>query len=459
MLRQRDAASAGRVDQALAGVSFLASHEGLMAGSWRFLTYFGRDSLIFLLLTAPYLSDTVFNHGLGSVLRRINRNGRVAHEESVGEHATLELLGEVSRLKGAGASDENLIEAIGQFGSSRHDYHMVDTEFMVPLALSSMARYHTQSARLLAHRFEPELKRLLTRIGSALRREPPGVKIGENMKVGDWRDSNEGLSGGVYPASINACLIPSCLMAIEDLIRQDVIRSWPDLNHLKSAWTREHDRYKFDVIPTVETQRTMLGVDQRRTGSDAVGLAGIISSDRLEGQFSALALSAEDDGTLLKVMHTDGLLLLLGPALPAVDLEAALGPLLNPFPVGLDTRAGPLVASALMEPAAQETFTRSNYHGLVVWTWPMVLARRAVAILETWGQKDLSNRLATVVAGWGPPSIEPEELWTVEWNDRQSAWTRKPFGISSGDATESNSLQLWSLASLASALEEAEKSP
>jgi len=74
---------------ATTSLSFLSYTEKLLAGAWRFLTYFGRDSMITLLLMQP-----VFSEGQGgaieaiisSVLERLNHTtGQVCHEETIGE--------------------------------------------------------------------------------------------------------------------------------------------------------------------------------------------------------------------------------------------------------------------------------------------------------------------------------------------------------------------------------------
>jgi len=68
--------------------SFLAYSEKLLAGAWRFLTYFGRDSMISALLLEPVLSSgngSSMEAVLGSVLERVNRtDGSVCHEETIG---------------------------------------------------------------------------------------------------------------------------------------------------------------------------------------------------------------------------------------------------------------------------------------------------------------------------------------------------------------------------------------
>lgn len=74
----------GQVD----ALSFLSYSEKLLAGAWRFLTYFGRDSMISALLLEPVLSSgngSAMEAVIGAVLERVNRtDGSVCHEETIG---------------------------------------------------------------------------------------------------------------------------------------------------------------------------------------------------------------------------------------------------------------------------------------------------------------------------------------------------------------------------------------
>src|ERR1700738_5025200 len=73
-------------------LTFLTYREKLLAGSWRFDTYFGRDTLMAVRLLMPVLSPTAVEAGLSSVLVRLSVQGEVAHEEDIGERAVLDHL-------------------------------------------------------------------------------------------------------------------------------------------------------------------------------------------------------------------------------------------------------------------------------------------------------------------------------------------------------------------------------
>ena len=69
-------------------LSFLSYTNKLLAGAWRFLTYFGRDSMISLLLLEPIFSEGeggAMEAGIAAVLERLNRtDGNACHEEAIG---------------------------------------------------------------------------------------------------------------------------------------------------------------------------------------------------------------------------------------------------------------------------------------------------------------------------------------------------------------------------------------
>jgi hypothetical protein len=73
-------------------LDFLSYRQKLLAGAWRFLTYFGRDTMIAALLLQPVLSEgegSAMEAVLAGVLERINAtDGSACHEETIGDYAT-----------------------------------------------------------------------------------------------------------------------------------------------------------------------------------------------------------------------------------------------------------------------------------------------------------------------------------------------------------------------------------
>ena len=96
-------------------LGFLGYEEKFLAGSWRFNTYFGRDTLMSLRLLMPALQPEAIEGGLISVLQRLAASGEVAHEEDIGEFAVLR-----HRKQGDAVSDAPI-----------YDYKMIDDDFML----------------------------------------------------------------------------------------------------------------------------------------------------------------------------------------------------------------------------------------------------------------------------------------------------------------------------------------
>ena len=69
-------------------MSFLTYNTTFFAGGWRFLTYFGRDTLLTVDLMMPILSSEAIETVIGAVIERTNSTGALCHEETVGDYAS-----------------------------------------------------------------------------------------------------------------------------------------------------------------------------------------------------------------------------------------------------------------------------------------------------------------------------------------------------------------------------------
>ena len=86
------------------------------------------------------------------------------------------------------------------------------------------------------------------------------------------------------------------------------------------------------------------------------------------------ALSLDDKGEPIPILHSDeGFRLLLTEPAPD-ELTRCLAAIMRPFPAGLMTDVGLLVANpALASAELRRDFTRFAYHGTVVWSWQQAL--------------------------------------------------------------------------------------
>ncbi len=119
-------------------LAFLSYRQKYLAGSWHFDTYFGRDTLMTLLLLRPALEPSALESGVRSVLQRLSASGEVAHEEEIGEFAIL----------------RNAAAGRGLSAAPIYDYDMIDESFMLaPLAAAWLLQEgepYTGAAQFLA---------------------------------------------------------------------------------------------------------------------------------------------------------------------------------------------------------------------------------------------------------------------------------------------------------------------
>jgi hypothetical protein len=128
---------------------------------------------------------------------------------------------------------------------------------------------------------------------------------------------------------------------------------------------------------------------------------------------------------------------------------------MRPFPLGLMTEVGMVVANPVFADAAlQAKFTNHAYHGTVVWSWQQALFASGLA--RQLERKDLpqpvrQHLLTAQQTLWrairATHSVQSSELWS--WQFANGHYQVVPFGLSSTDADESNAAQLWSSVYLA----------
>ncbi len=443
-------------------LTFLAYREKLLAGSWRFDTYFGRDTLMSLRMLMPALSPTAVEAGLDSVLARLSPQGEVAHEEDIGEMAVLD------HLKAGGSRS----------AAPTYDYKMIDEDYLLaPVAAAWLLRSgaRARSADFLAAPVGGPLESGGTR-GAALVKnlryvvasaqafaQAPGVAHLIGLKpgqvVGEWRDSNTGLGGGHYPYDVNAVLVPAALDAAARLSGSGLLSRYLTASDraLFSGAGRMAMIWRERAPPLFEVSLShSIAANAVEIYADAQGVPSQPALDALGAgplRFHALALSAA--GEPIPVIHSDeGFLLLFADPDPRA-LDRIVTTVMRPFPAGLMTGAGLVVADPVFcAPALQNLFSRNAYHGTVVWSWQQALF--AAGLARQLERQDLpaNVRVDLVKAQrvlWSAidatRSMQNAELWS--WAYAAGHYQLRPFGSSAADADESNAAQLWSTVYLA----------
>ena len=439
-------------------LEFLSYREKFLAGSWRFDTYFGRDTLMSVRLLMPALQPAAVETGLRSVLERLSPTGEVAHEEDIGEFAILD------HRKADGSSSDAPV----------YNYKMIDSDFLLaPVARAWLLDDPRGRARAAAFLAETDQGarlgdlmlrniRLVAARAEPFARDPKAanlIALNPGMDAGEWRDSNDGLGGGRLPYDVNAILLPAALEAAERLNASGLLKPY-----LKPGDTALLDR--LTTIASVWRAKAPALFDQsipadaaKRAVSAYAAQAGVPADPALRAigaapvRFRALSLDA--GGRAIPIQNSDeGFALLFGhPSAGELADTAAL--FTRPFPAGLRTGAGLLVANPVFaDPALQARFSPSAYHGTVIWSWQQALA--AAGLARQLERRDLpaDTRRALAVAQsclWdsidATRAVQSSELWS--WRYAGGRYQVVAFGANGADVDESNAAQLWSTVYLA----------
>lgn len=440
-------------------LAFLSYEEKLLAGSWRFNTYFGRDTLMSLQLLMPVLQPQLVEAGLGAVLDRLNTAGEVAHEEDIGEYAVLRRI-----RNGEAASDTPIL-----------DYKMIDDDFLLPVVA---ARYlleapegRARAAEFLARRASSGETygaallrnfRFIVSISGAFAengdwRNLISLKAGES--VGNWRDSDDGLGGGRIPYDVNGVFVPAALTAIARFHDSGYLDSYVDAEsrtaiasagEMAGLWAREAP-VLFEVTMTPQKARAEVERYALRMDVQPSAALAAISDDPVV--FRAIAL--DDQGKPVPVIGTDEAFALLFLDVPPAEVERIVAALMRPFPAGLMTDVGPVVANpAYADDKLEPSFGRARYHGTVIWSWQQAMVSAGIARQLERSDLKPATRETLERAASGLRSalaaahdVRGSELWS--WSEANGRFRVEPFGQRQEDETESNAAQLWSTVHLA----------
>lgn len=341
-------------------LSFLSYSDKLLAGAWRFLTYFGRDTMISLLLLESILSvgeNSATEAVIGAVLERINRtDGSTAHEETIGDYATY-----LALQKNETSTDP------------QYDYKMIDTDFFLPVILydyliknpvgqqrasdflATKASINPDNADLTYGQLALITAEKIVNSSSAFAAAGGQVKenlihLKENEIVGEWRDSTYGIGGGRIPYDVNAALVPAALRAISALSKGGIFPDHPEwkteADTIAQVWEDETLPF-FEVSIPADEARTL--VDDYVSDNSFPFPSGS-SSINDTVMFYGLALDGNNNQSLVRVMNTDDCFrLFLLNTTNQTQLSNYLSQIsdhiLRPFPVGLSTDIGLFVAN------------------------------------------------------------------------------------------------------------------
>ena len=444
-------------------LGFLSYREKFMAGSWRFNTYFGRDTLMSVRMLMPVLQPAAVEAGLGAVLARLNDAGEVAHEEGLSEFAILD-----RRAHNLPGGDQATL-----------DYAMVDDHYMLAPVAAEFLRNQAGAAEartFLARKVPSETGAQPTAAGQLLVRnlrfvvqqaaafaaKPEWrnlIAIKYGRMTGEWRDSEEGMGRGRYSYNVNGVFVPAALEAADALLTAGLLTPYlsaedraelAKASAMAAVWReRAPGLFRTDV-PAAEAAEQVRGY-AAKVGVPAAPALAALGGKSLS--FNAISLDA--NGKPVPILNSDdGFLLLFGhPDL--AELERTVGSAMRPFPAGLMTDIGLLVANAAQAaPEVEDRFGPGAYHGAVVWSWQQALF--AAGLERQLARRDLPAATRTLLTDaqaklWrainAARATANSELWS--WAYRDGRYQVVPFGAGKQDVDESNAAQLWSTVYLA----------
>ncbi|KAL1965350.1 hypothetical protein VTN77DRAFT_5787 [Rasamsonia byssochlamydoides] len=482
-------------------LSFLSYSNKLLAGAWRFLTYFGRDSMISALLLEPVLSlgeNSAMEAVIGAVLERLNRtDGSVCHEEVIGDYATF-------------LNEQDNITST----ESSCTYQMIDSDYYLPILMkkyfveNSVGRSRTSSfLNISAGSFSSANKGLtygqLAVINAERILRLAGPFAGKNNQtkenlvhlkpgqpVGQWRDSTYGIGGGRIPYDVNTALMPAALRSIASLSRQGFYgrnhTEWGTLaDQYAQVWEDETLQFFEVTVPQKQAQQLVSSY------ANTIGFSGPNQTDTIDGDvhFHALSLDGYNNLSQVAVMNTDDCFrhFLLNTTGRQDQLTAFVNQTANnirrTFPAGLMSSAGMLISNPAYggNPVYAQNWTSGAYHGTVIWSWPM--AMMAKGLEQQLGRCQPQNHSLSSVSSISKAGSVPEfcndpsvydnvkQAYNILWDSieantaqlSQEVWSWvysndtfevMPLGVmppppGQASQTESDIRQLWSLTFLA----------
>jgi len=436
-------------------LAFLSYQEKMLAGSWRFATYFGRDTLMSVRLLMPVLQPAVIEAGLGSVIERLNSHGEVAHEEDIGEFAVLRHLRENGQ-----NNDQEF-----------YDYKMVDDDYLLaPIIAEFLLNQDVATAKAFlnrkTHNSQLYSERLLANFDYVMSmtnqyaKNPIVehlIKINKGDTVGEWRDSGEGLGFGRTPYNVNAVFAPAALNAIAQLDESGLFTSdnaptarFGRASSMAKVWQQKAPAH-FNVTITAEEAKHF--IEQHAQKNGVPQHEALLSIGAQPVTFNALSL--DEQGKPIAVMHSDDGFTLLFSNPSEAELLNIVKVSLRPYPAGLLTPVGMLVANPVYaENELKQYFSNQHYHGEVIWSWQQALF--AAGLERQLLRNDLSQLVRKQLLQaqeklWGvintTAAINNAELWS--WSFKNGQYQIESFGQRTGDKTESNAAQLWSTVYLA----------
>ena len=464
-------------------LSFLSYSDKLLAGAWRFLTYFGRDSIISMLLMEPILSsgqNSSLEAGISALLERINKtDGSACHEETIGDYATfLNMQKDVVSTK------------------PLYDYKMIDTDYFVPIILANYfidnkvgrkraKDFLKQKATVDPDNFGLTYADLALRNAEKIMNETAAfaakggqtqenlIHIKDGELVGEWRDSTYGIGGGRIPYDVNTAIVPAGLRAVAALAEAGFFSDHSDWAETATKHAKVWEDYTLDFFEITISKDEAQDLVNDYVKSNDFPFPSNAKKIESDITFHGLALDGNNKQKIVRVMNTDDcfrhfLLNTTNDKQLTAFISQTADNILAPYPVGLSTDVGLLVANPAYgdNDVYSANFSNSAYHGTVVWSWQLAMMaaglERQLARCEGksapdfCSNKDVHSKVVEAYNHlWDIIDDNKDQLSSEVWSWKyeDGKFRAVPLGElpppPGQSPTESNIRQLWSLTFLA----------
>ena len=453
------------IKKQLNGLRFLAYREKFLAGSWRFLTYFGRDSLLSLRLLIPILTPDAVEAGIYAAAIRMDKHGEIAHEEDIGDQSVIDQL-----------TNPNISSYDKGYVNIINNYCMIDQNFLLLPLLLDYFYIGGKNVFQTNNKCYLPICRNLNLVFKQIFTEKP-IPLKDGHITGDWRDSETGLGYGKYPFSVNAAMAPAAVESFVILLKNNAwnkneilntvekenltylkkaIEEPKSLDKVKNIWFGMWSKF---LVKQPDAVRIKLLDENRKE----LGFPKIETTPPYSAGF--LALSLKESLKPVPIIQSDTLFMLLD--FPINKNSKWLDPACSPFetnlPDGLISDAGMIVADpALANKEYRKMFDVNHYHGEVIWAWPQLMLK--VALLKQLGKwavpspsgnslssddkiklETILKKISMLIAKLSNWSTSELWSWKLEKNGKVIPVA---YGQDSANDTESNAVQLWSVAAL-----------
>ncbi|MEZ0393204.1 MAG: hypothetical protein ACAH59_13365 [Pseudobdellovibrionaceae bacterium] len=359
--------------------SFLAFKEKLMAGSPRYFSKFGRDSIYTLKVLMPAMKPEAVENLLTAILNSLDpRTGQVSHEQHEGDFTSFVRLKRKEKYLGV----DKMIE----------DTKMIDDDLAAVIVFGEFFKRHPERVKDFLNRREARglvqrdlLIKLFRHVETQAEPFTEAVLSGKiedknlfryllglkgHELTGQWRDSEAGLGFGKYPFDVNAVFVPGALKALAELAASshpgnefhDPSKA-QKLNQMFEIWNTKAEKL-FRLRVAKENLEAYAQNYYRNTGRD---LKTLPSAPKQDLDFHAISI--DKDGKPVPILHSDDSLMMTFGHPTASHLRLVSQRVRLQFPYGLATQKGLLVANPIFaSPDLQIKFGPDRYHGTVIWT-------------------------------------------------------------------------------------------